>query len=152
MSLAALGGVYALLRAGHDIGDYWIQTNDQAKLKGEAGERGQRACAAHVASLIATQAVFVAAGCLVTGQRLKPSRVALGLTFNAITHYAIDRREHGVLPKLVDRFPKLGKRAFYELGDYKVAPCGTGAHALDQTCHHGSDIIAAAVMTSGRAA
>lgn len=152
MSLSTLGGVYALLRGASDIADHWVQTGDQAEHKGDEGARGQRACAAHVASLIATQAVFVAAGCLVTGQRLKPSRVAAGLAINAITHYAADRREYGVLPKLVDRFPKLGKRKFYEFGDDKAAPCGTGAYVLDQSWHHGSDIVAAAVMTSGRAA
>lgn len=137
MSLGRIGGVYALLHAGHEVADHWAQTDDQAKDKGEPGERGQRACAAHVATLTATQAVLLAAGCLAAGERLSLRRVTIGLAVNAVSHYAADRREHGAIPKLVDRLDRYGKRNFYEFGDGKAAPCGTGAYALDQAWHIG---------------
>jgi hypothetical protein len=147
MSLGHLGGVYALLHAGHEVADHWVQTDNQAQRKGDEGERGQRACAAHVATLTATQALFLAAGCIAARERLSVSRVAIGLTINAVSHYAADRREHGALPKLVDRLGRFGKRGFYELGDGKAAPCGTGTYALDQAWHIGWLAITAAIIT-----
>lgn len=151
MSLGRLGGVYALLHAAHEVADHIVQTNDQAIHKGDDDTTGQRACAAHVLALTATQGVALAAGCLATGVRLRPSRVALGLAINAVSHYAADRRDHGALPKLVawlDRH-NFSKGNFYRLGDGMAAPCGTGAYAIDQAWHTGFNAIAAG---SGKAA
>jgi hypothetical protein len=146
VSLGRIGGVYALLHAGHEVGDHWIQTDDQAEHKGDNGERGQRACVTHVATLTATQMALLTAGCLAAGERLKLGRVAVAFAFNAASHYAADRREHGVIPKLVTRFERLGKHNFYELGDGKAAPCGTGAYALDQALHVGCLAVAAIII------
>jgi len=149
-NLGRLGGVYALLHAGHAVGDHWVQTNDQAKDKSEEGPRGQQACAAHVATLTATQALFLTLGSLAAGERLNPRYVALGLAVNAASHYAADRREHGALPKLAKALRRFGKEDFLAFGDEKAAPCGTGAYALDQAWHHGWLAISAAIITGGR--
>lgn len=45
MSLARLGGVYALLHASHDLADHWVQTHRQACAKGADTTSGRRACA-----------------------------------------------------------------------------------------------------------
>jgi hypothetical protein len=149
MSLGRLGGVTVLLYGGHELADLWLQTNDQANDKGEPGRKGQWACAKHVVTLTATQAAFLAVGCITTGERLNPRRVALGLAFNAVTHYAADRREHGLLPKLANRLSWMGKDKFLALGDGKAAPCGTAAYGLDKAFHIAVLPIAAAIITGG---
>lgn len=149
MSLGRLGGVYALLHAGHAVGDHWTQTNPQAQRKGDEGPEGRKACAAHVATLTATQVVFLAGGALAAGERLSPRRVALGLAVNAVSHYAADRRGYGILPKLAGKLAWTGKKEFYELGDGKAAPCGTGAYALDQAWHVGWLAFTAAIIAGG---
>lgn len=147
MSLGRLGGVYALLHAGHEVADHWLQTADQVKHKGDEDSVGRFACARHVAGLTATQAVFLALGCAATGERLNARRVAVGLAFNAVTHYAADRRDHGLLPKLAEKLAFMGKDGFYRFGDPEAAPCGTGAYALDQAFHIGALAITAAIIT-----
>ena len=94
--------------------------------------------------------MFLTAGCLAAGERLSLRRVAVGLTVNAVSHYAADRREHGALPKLVDRLDRFGKRNFYEFGDGKAAPCGTGAYALDQAWHIGWLAITTLIIAGGK--
>ncbi|MCW2901737.1 MAG: hypothetical protein JWO67_4002 [Streptosporangiaceae bacterium] len=150
MTLGRLGGVYALLHASHMVGDHWVQTNPEAQRKGDEGPEGRKACAMHVATLTATQVVFLAAGALAAGERLNPRRVVIGLAVNAVSHYAADRRGYGVLPKLADMLAWTGKDQFYELGDGKAAPCGTGAYALDQSWHVGFLAVAAAIIGGGR--
>lgn len=147
MSLARLGGVYALLHAGHEVGDHLVQTDHQANHKGEPGWEGRWACIKHIATLTATQGAFLAFGCLTTGERLSGHRIAAGLAVNAVTHYAADRRDHGVLPKLAKKFAWAGKDKFYALGDGKAAPCGTGAYAIDKSWHIFWLAIAAAIIT-----
>ena len=148
-AIGRLGGVYALLHAGHDVGDHWVQTNDQAMYKGDYGLAGHRACAAHVATLTATQAAFLTAGALAAGERLSPRRVALGLAVNAVSHYAADRRAHGVLPPLARALWRYGKADFLAAGDGRAAPCGTGSYALDQAWHAGWLAVAAAIIAGG---
>lgn len=147
MSLGRLGGVTALLLAGHEAGDMWIQTDDQAEDKGAPGWKGRLACARHVATLTATQAVFLAFGATASGEKLNPRRVALGLAFNAATHYAADRREHGLLPKLARKLSWIGKDKFLAVGDGKAAPCGTAAYGLDKAFHIAVLPLAAAIIT-----
>jgi hypothetical protein len=143
MSLGRLGGAFALLYAAHTIGDHWVQRDSEACTKGQPDNAGRRACATHVASLTATQAVFLTAGALASRERLDPRHVALALAVNAASHYWADRRHP--LKKLAE---KTGKSAFVNLGDPKAAPCGTGAYALDQSWHIGWLAVAAAIATT----
>jgi hypothetical protein len=141
MSLGRLGGVYALLHASHEVADHWVQTHRDAIDKGEDGWTGRRACARHVATLTATQALTVTGGAWMVGERLSPRRVAAGLAVNAAAHYWADRRS--TLARLADR---CGKGEFYMLGDGKAAPVGTGAYALDQAFHIGCLAITATII------
>ena len=142
MTLGRMGGVYAALHSGHTVGDYWVQTNRCAQVKGKPGVDGQRACALHVAALTATQAAFLAAACYATGERLPARRVALGLAVNAVSHYAIDRRDHGVMPVLCRALRRYGKDDFAAAGE----GLATGAALLDQAWHIGWAAIAAAII------
>jgi hypothetical protein len=65
-----------------------------------------------------------------TGGRLDPDSVILGLALTAGTHWWADRQ---YTLRALARW--VGKVEFYELGDPGVAPCGTGAYALDQAWH-----------------
>lgn len=142
MSLGRMGGVYAALHAGHMVGDYWVQTNRCAQVKGKPGRDGQEACAVHVAALTATQAAFLGIACLATGERLNARRVAVGLAVNALSHYAIDRREHGVMPVLCRALRRFGKEDFAAAGE----GLATGAALLDQAWHIGWCAITAAII------
>lgn len=143
------GTAFALLYAGHQLGDYWVQTNAQAAAKGGEGRDARRACAAHVATLTLTQAALLATGTTLAGERIPIRRAAIGLAGNALTHYAIDRREP--LRRLADL---IGITRFHDLGKPRAGrddnPClGTGAHALDQALHVACLALAAAYMTGG---
>lgn len=141
MTLGRIGGIYAALWAGNDLADHWIQTDHQATTKAEPGRKGQVACAAHVATLTATQALALGLVCAATGERLNPRRVAAGFTLSAVTHYWADRRT-----PLARLATKTRKGAFVNLGDPKAAPTGTGAYALDQALHHTAAFIAATII------
>lgn len=143
MTFRDIGTVYAALWAGSDLADHWIQTEHQATTKHKPGPAGQRACAAHVATLTATQALTLAGLCATTGHRLNPRRVALALALNATTHYVADRRT-----PLARLATKVRREGFYKLGDGYAAPTGTGAYALDQSFHHPITLIAAAIATT----
>lgn len=144
MSLGRFGGVYAALHAGHTVGDYWVQSNRCAQAKGGDGWAARRACATHVATLTATQGVFLAVATVSSGERLNARRALAGLSVNAVSHYVADRR--APLRKLAGRLAWIGKDDFYEMGD---PPLATGAHALDQAWHVGWCAIAAAIIASG---
>lgn len=137
-----MGGVYAALHAGHTVADYWAQTAEQARVKGKPGKDGQEACATHVAVLTATQAAFLGLACLTTGERFSTRCVAVGLAVNAVSHYAIDRREHGVMPILCRALRRFGKEDFARTGEGLAA----GAAHLDQAWHIGWCAIAAAII------
>jgi hypothetical protein len=166
--MRALAGYAVALEAGHELGDYWVQTDHQAANKGKEGAPGMVACAAHVATYTVTQAACVAAAALATGHKPKWGRVALGLAVSAVTHYAADRREYGLMFKAARAIP--GKANFLKLGtprplevmtyrtDYPTgnapidAPTlGTGAWALDQAWHRVLGVfVPALIMGSER--
>ena len=138
MSLGRIGGVYAALHAGSQVADYWGQTNDQAETKGKPGRDGRAACARHVATLTATQALFLGLAATLSGERLQGRRVVAGLALNAATHYWADRRF--TLEGLADRLECIGKGDYYRAG---------GAPHLDQAFHTGVCALAAMVIGGG---
>lgn len=145
-------GIGLALYAAHHVGDYWIQTDHQARHKGCNGARGVRACVAHVYTYTLTQALFVA---VVYGY-FRPDitwlGVFLGLAVSAVTHYLADRREHGIMFDIARMFP--GKENFLKLGVPRPGrddnpSLGTGAWALDQAWHIFFGVfVAALLMTS----
>ena len=126
----------AVRHAAHHAGDYWVQTDHQAVAKGKAGRDGQLACVAHVAGYTATNLVAIAAANRAFGLGLTARGIALGELVSAVTHYAADRREHGLLPRAARR---LGKGGFLDRG---------GAPLLDQAWHHAANAIAAGLTAT----
>jgi hypothetical protein len=165
--MRAMAGYAVALEAGHEAGDYWVQTDHQAANKGLPGIPGDVACAKHVLSYVATQAVCVVGAAYATGTKPKWGRIALGLAVSGITHYAADRREHGLMYPLARMLP--GKERFLKLGTPRdletqttkggyptgSAPLdnpslGTGAWALDQAWHKVLGVFVPAVIMAGR--
>lgn len=140
MSAAAVfAAVFAVYVAGHQVGDYWVQTGRQALGKGQPGWAGRRACAAHVITYTLTLAAFLALGAWWLALPVSPVRVATGLTVSAVTHYFADRRKP--LAKLADL---LGNGEFWRFGE----GLASGAAHLDQSWHW-LWLFAAALITTG---
>lgn len=142
-----------LFSAAGKLGDYGVQTDTCARLKGahddapvvETDEHGavvarhgsaagRRACLVHVTTYTATQAAAVLAANRVLGLGLRPGRIALALGISATTHYFADRRRP--LKRLADA---VGKGPFYQLS----APGMSGAKELDQMWHRVWEAVAA---------
>ncbi len=115
MSAAAgeFAAIAVALYAAHHVGDYWVQTDHQARHKGDAGWGGVWACAKHCFTYWVTQTCFLVVTCAVLG--ITPTTgMDIGLLVSAGTHYLADRREHGVMLRLARLIP--GKAAFLQLG------------------------------------
>jgi hypothetical protein len=135
---ALFAAVFAALAAGHQIGDYWVQTNGQAAGKALPGWQGRRACGAHVATYTLTLAVCLT---LVTWWLSLPLAAGwwlAGLAVSAVTHYFADRRKP--LERVARMIP--GKLGFYQAGD----GLATGAALLDQAWHWGWLLVSALVI------
>jgi hypothetical protein len=140
-SVDVFAATFAALYTGHHVGDYWVQTDHQARTKGVRGQEGRTACLRHVGSYVATQGASLAAVVACTG--LRPSWVSVGgaLAVSGVTHYLADRREHGLMfwvIRAVDRVA--GKATFARLGVPRSGrddnpSLGTGVWALDQAWH-----------------
>ena len=132
--------------AAHEVGDHWVQRHHEAIGKGAPGWRGRALCARHVTTLTATKAVALVAAARFGGLRVRPRAVVAALAVDAISHYWADRRS--TLAALAER---TGKTDFYELGDGKASPCGTGAYALDQSWHVSWLFVAALIVAADSA-
>lgn len=140
---AVFSAVFASYAAGHQVGDYWVQTGGQAARKALPGWGGRRACAAHVTTYTLTLAVFLAlaAWCLLLP--VSPGRAAAGLAVSAVTHYFADRRRP--LQWLAGALGS-DKSSFWRSGD----GLASGAAHLDQSWHW-LWLFAAALITTGSA-
>jgi len=115
---ATPGDIFAALFAAHQVGDYWVQTDRQARDKGLPGWRGRLACGRHAAAMAATKAA--ALGLLhASGRRVSWRPAAVALAADAVSHYWADRRT--TLAGLAKLIP--GKGGYYADG---------GAPYLDQ--------------------
>lgn len=162
--MALFAGAAVALYAAHHVGDYWIQTDHQARHKGLAGRAGRVACTQHVLTYLLTQWVCLTAVELTTRHTLMDWRGAVALAISGITHWTADRREHGLMVWLARRLP--GKARFLELGAprayqiYAIRPdgiekvpldnpsLGTGAWALDQAWHIFFGVFVAALVVA----
>jgi hypothetical protein len=139
---AVFAAVFAAYAAGHQVGDYWVQTNGQAQRKGLPGWPGRRACAAHVATYTLTLAACLALACWWLAVPLSLLWAAGGLGVSAVTHYFADRRRP--LERLARLIP--GKLGFWRAGE----GLASGAAHLDQAWHWWW-LFAAALITAGGA-
>lgn len=149
MSTAArFAATYAVLTASHEVADFWVQRDKEAVAKGGHGAEGRAACARHVASYTATQAVALLAADRALRLGLDWRRAAAGLAVSAVTHYVADRsggrwREDGPSTRLVRFARKTGHTGWLER-DPGAGPL------LDQAWHKGWIAVAAAVAGGGR--
>ncbi|MGH3155155.1 MAG: transcriptional regulator [Streptosporangiaceae bacterium] len=142
MSGAAVFAAVAIaLLAGHQAGDYWVQTDRQAARKGLPGWPGRAACAAHVATYTLTLAGCLALAAWWLALPLSAAWVAAGLAVSAVTHYVADRR--WPLRRLAGLIP--GKAGFWASG----TGLASGAAYLDQAWHWFWLFISALVVTRG---
>jgi hypothetical protein len=147
-SVATFAAVFVALFVAHQVADHWIQTDYQARHKGDAGWTGRLTCAAHVASYTATALVALNALRHGLDLPLNPWQVAAGLAVSAVTHYIADRRTPlAALAALVrlDGFYALGKP---RPGHDDNPTTGTGAYALDQSFHYLFLFVAALVIAA----
>ncbi|MCX4911864.1 hypothetical protein [Streptomyces sp. NBC_00878] len=144
---AQFAAVYAALTASHEVADYWVQQDKDAVAKGGHGREGRVACARHVASYTATQALAVAA----VNRRLRLGldwrRATAGLAVSAVTHYVADRsggrwQEEGPSTRLV-RFARWAGHEPWLAKDPGAGPL------MDQAWHKGWIAVAAAVVAGG---
>lgn len=127
------GVVSAVRAAAHQLADFWIQPHRQSANKGKPGMAGAVPCAGHVATYSLTSAAAVALADKLFGLGLSVRGQLLGELVSALTHYAADRREHGLLYPLAIA---LGKAEFIANG---------GLVHLDQSWHHVANSVASAV-------
>lgn len=145
---AQFAAAYAALTAAHEVGDYLVQHNSDAKRKGRPGREGAAACARHVATYTATQALALWAANRHLGLGLNRRRALAGLALSAATHYLADRcaghwAETGPdTPLLVRAAHKTGKTGWL------TADPRAGA-LLDQAWHKGCVALSAAVVSGG---
>lgn len=138
----------AAMYAAHQVADHWAQTDHQAGHKGDPGEGGALACAAHVATYTAITAGSVMAASKALGVPV-PSRALLaGQAIVAVSHYVMDRRPWG---RAIMR--AAGSGGFAALGAPREGRDDnptfyTGAYALDQSWHIGWAAVAALVTAA----
>lgn len=138
---------FPALWVGHQVGDFWVQTNHQAQRKGAPGWSGRWACAKHVATLTATKALLLGLVFTVLGLSPSPAAVAVALAVDAVSHYWADRRT--TLLRLADLMERgMGKGSFWRLGE-RQGHLGTGAMALDQSWHAFWLLVAALIIAGG---
>lgn len=135
------------LLVAHTVADHWVQTGHQAVTKGQRGNAGRRACAAHVASYTVVTALVVAVLALVFGLTVSLTGFVAGQLVSALTHYGADR---GVLLRWLATV--VGKGEFFAFGAPRAGHddnpgLGTGAYALDQAWHW-LWLLVAAVLTA----
>ncbi|MGW5353414.1 hypothetical protein ACWERV_23245 [Streptomyces sp. NPDC004031] len=159
---AVFAALLCLTRAASAIGDFWVQNDYCARVKGASDDHpvtfedprtrektthstvdGRKACLHHCLTYTATQAVVAGAGARALGIRVHPAAAAAALAVSFGTHYAVDRRVpgNGLLEKVA---VKTGKGNFYRLADFGM----NGAFHLDNSWHHGWETIAALIATA----
>lgn len=84
--------IFVALYIAHQLGDYWVQTDWQARTKANPGVVGHIACFLHVATYTTTLVVVLAGVAYRIDMDLSHIRVAGALAVSAATHYLADRR------------------------------------------------------------
>ncbi|BBA98301.1 hypothetical protein RVR_4434 [Actinacidiphila reveromycinica] len=140
---------YAALTAAHEVGDYIVQRDADAKAKGKHGPAGAAACARHVASYTATQGLALYAADRYLRLGLDWRRAGAALLVSAVTHYVADRcaghwpDDSKDAPLLVRAAHAAGKTKWLQ-GDPAAGPL------IDQAWHKGCIAVAAAVAAGRR--
>lgn len=159
---ATFAALLGLTRAASAIGDFWVQSDFCARVKGASDDApvtfedpatkertthgtadGRKACLHHCLTYTATQAIVAGLGARALGIRVHPGAAVAALAVSGVTHYIADRRVpgKGVLERLATR---TGKEGFYRLADFGM----NGAFHLDSSWHHGWETVAALIAAT----
>ncbi|WP_105973635.1 hypothetical protein [Streptomyces geranii] len=159
---AAFAALLGLTRAASAIGDFWVQSDYCARVKGASDDfpvtyadpvtdektvhgtaDGRTACLHHCLTYTATQAIVAGLGARALGIKVHPGAAVAGLALSLGTHYIADRRVpgEGALEAIAT---KTGKGGFYRLADFGI----NGAFHLDSAWHHGWETVAALIATT----
>jgi hypothetical protein len=149
--LALFAAVFVTLYAAHQVADHWVQTDYQARTKGDPGWKGRWACFDHVVWYTVTAMAALALLATATGataDTFNGPQVIAGMLISAVTHYIADRR--APLARIAGW---AGLADFYTLGKQREGrddnlTIGTGAYALDQSWHYGWLFVAALVIAA----
>ncbi|MHA6764761.1 hypothetical protein [Streptacidiphilus sp. PAMC 29251] len=140
---------YAVLTAAHEVGDHWTQRDAEATAKGDPGPRGARACASHVATYTATQALALYAADRGLRLGLGWRRASAALAVSAVTHYAADRSAGHWRDEHPTGVPWLAAVTGHR-GWLQRDP--GSPYLLDQAWHKGWIAVAAAIASAPAAA
>lgn len=146
---ARFAAAYAVLTASHELADHWVQRDTEAVAKGEPGRDGVRACAVHVATYTATQALALWAANRTLGIGIGWRRASVALAVSAATHYVADRQGghwRDEQPRGIVRLAAVTRHAGWLQRDP-----GAG-YLLDQSWHKTWITIAAAITAGGTTA
>lgn len=138
---------YAALTASHEVADHWVQVDRDAVAKGRPGREGAIACARHVATYTATQALTLYAADRVLGLGLNRKRAIAGLAISAVTHYVADRQGGRWRDENPRGVVKLAARTGH--AGWLARDPGAG-YLMDQSWHKGWLAIAAVVIGGGK--
>lgn len=127
---------YAALRTGAAVGDFFVQTDHQAKHKDEKTSEGRKALAAHSLTYGVTQGVLLIAANRALGTNIRPARIFQAVAFSTLTHAFIDQRW-----PIRKAAKTLKKEKFHDM-----APPLGGAFHLDQSAHHLMEAAASMIV------
>ncbi|MET9260529.1 hypothetical protein [Amycolatopsis sp. NPDC004079] len=158
-ALALFATLQAAFSDVHPYCDQVLQDGQDACDKSKPGAVGRKACARHVASYAIGQLGVAVAVTRVLGARVSWPGLLAGTAINAVTHYAIDRREPLKKFLLSDRARKLhlvggGKAGYLAHATAQRRPGvvdesgpGTALAECDQAVHRLIGVFASLVAT-----
>lgn len=149
--LALYGALHTTFTDIHPACDQILQTSEDAKGKDEPGWTGRKHCARHVATYTAGQTIAALAVTRLLGVRLPVRALAAGMAVNAVTHYAIDRREPFIRLMRSKWFKKAGYLDHATVqrreGVVDESGPGTALMELDQAAHRLIGVLASLITT-----
>ena len=146
---SSFAAIAITLYVAHHVGDYWVQSDTDARHKGDPGWHGRLHCLSHVLSYLMTQTALLFVASLVLGIHLGYWQALTGLAISGVTHYIADRRTP--LARIAALIP--GKARFATLGVPRAGhddnpQLATGLWALDQSWHIFWGVFVAALVIS----
>lgn len=134
LALSTLGSA-----AGHETGDYLVQSDCDAQRKQDRTPAGRRSLARHAATYAVTQAATRAALYRTAGLRVPALAQLAGAVVEGAVHAVID--DGSLLARFADAS---GKRGFHDLADHGI----NGRSLMDQASHKGLQIPLGAIVTT----
>lgn len=129
--------------AGHETGDYLVQSDCDAQRKQQRTPKGRRSLARHATTYAITQTATRAAFYRTAGIHVPVLAQLIGTVTEGALHAVIDDG------RLLARFADLtGKRGFHDLAGHGI----NGRALMDQAAHRGGQIPVGAVVTTAVAA